>query len=106
MSLQTEDLQPKGFLGVTSPCMVAQRSCWQQISVHCMATKARVSCGLSPFLQCMQIGPSRQHEKNMLLSKRFWGSCNFVAAEFVPYEKEVEPATVSLRIYLRMFALV
>ena len=63
MSLQTEDLQPKGFLGVTSPCMVAQRSCWQQISVHCMATKARVSCGLSPCLQCMQIGPARQHEK-------------------------------------------
>lgn len=31
-------------------------------------------------------------KKNMLLSKRFWGSCSFVAAEFVPYEKEVEPA--------------
>lgn len=44
--------------------------------------------------------------KKMLLSKRFWGSCSFVAAEFVPYEKEVESATVSVRIYLRMFALV
>lgn len=87
MSLQTEDLQPKGFLGITSPCMVAQRSCWQQISVHCMATKAGLSCGLSSFLQCMQIGPARQHEKKHAFVKTILGKLLFCSSWVCPLWK-------------------
>ena len=80
--------------------MVAQRSCWQQISVHCMATKARVSCGLSPFLQCMQISDRPRQatgcQNDFVTFIDVFMTCELGLTCFGPYEE----------VCLRMFALV